>query len=115
LQANSRACTCSTKSPGRSASAGHPEHLSGRHPNAREHLPVDFCLHLLYDPAENCVIVTSVGSHSEALAMELAMTARARVEIDQNGLSQCVQGRLVYEPDITQVPFRSPSVWREGL
>jgi len=70
-----------------------------------EHLPVDFCCICLYDPAENCVIVTSVGSHSEALAMELAMTARARVEIDQNGLSQCVQGRLVYEPDITQVPF----------
>ncbi|HLQ09001.1 MAG TPA: CHASE3 domain-containing protein [Steroidobacteraceae bacterium] len=70
-----------------------------------EHLPVDFCCICLYDPAENCVIVTSVGSHSETLAMELAMTARARVEIDQNGLSQCVQGRLVYEPDITQVPF----------
>jgi len=70
-----------------------------------EHLPVDFCCICLYDPAENCVIVTSVGSHSEALAMELAMTARARIEIDQNGLSQCVQGRLVYEPDITQVPF----------
>src|SRR6266404_463752 len=70
-----------------------------------EHLPVDFCCICLYDPAENCVIVTSVGSHSEALAMELAMTAQARIEIDQNGLSQCVQGRLVYEPDITQVPF----------
>jgi signal transduction histidine kinase/ActR/RegA family two-component response regulator len=79
-----------------------------------EHLPVDFCCICLYDPAENCVIVTSVGSHSEALAMELAMTAQARIEIDQNGLSQCVQGRLVYEPDITQIPFPFPQRLARG-
>ncbi len=79
-----------------------------------EHLPVDFCCICLYDPAENCVIVTSVGSHSEALAMELAMTAQARIEIDQNGLSHCVQGRLVYEPDITQVPFPFPQRLARG-
>jgi PAS domain S-box-containing protein len=70
-----------------------------------EHLPVDFCCICLYDPTENSVIVTSVGSHSEALAMELAMTRQAHIEIDENGLSQCVRGRLVYEPDITCVPF----------
>ena len=73
-----------------------------------EQLPVDFCCICLYDPAENCLIVTSVGLHSQALSMELAMTAQARIEIDQNGLSHCVNGRLVYEPDITQVPFPFP-------
>jgi PAS domain S-box-containing protein len=73
-----------------------------------EHLPVDFCCICLYDPPENCLIVTSVGAHSEALAMELAMTEQARVEIDDNGLSHCVRGRLVYEPDIGQVPFPFP-------
>src|SRR5204863_7132115 len=73
-----------------------------------EQLPVDFCCICLYDPAENCLIVTSVGSHSQALSMELAMTAQARIEIDHNGLSHCVNGRLVYEPDITQVPLASP-------
>jgi PAS domain S-box-containing protein len=79
-----------------------------------EQLPVDFCCICLYDPAENCVIVTSVGLRSEALAMELAMSAQARIEIDQNGLSQCVQGRLVYEPDITQVPFPFPQRLARG-
>ena len=79
-----------------------------------EHLPVDFCCICLYDPAENCLIVTSVGAHSEALAMELAMTAQARIEIDQNGLSQCVRGRLVYEPDISKSRSRSRSAWPEG-
>src|SRR5437879_2164317 len=60
-----------------------------------EQLPVDFCCVCLYDPAENCLIVTSVGLRSEALAMELAMTERARIEIDENGVSRWVQGRLV--------------------
>jgi signal transduction histidine kinase/ActR/RegA family two-component response regulator len=40
--------------------------------------------------------------------MELAMTEQARVEIDENGLSHCVRGRLVYEPDIGQAPFPFP-------
>ncbi|MFL6600116.1 MAG: CHASE3 domain-containing protein [Steroidobacteraceae bacterium] len=70
-----------------------------------EQLPVDFCCICLYDPADNALIVTSVGSHSEALARELAMTQQARIEIDHNGLSHCVRGRLVYEPDISAVPF----------
>jgi PAS domain S-box-containing protein len=81
-----------------------------------EHLPVDFCCICLYDPAENCLIVTSVGAHSEALAMELAMTEQARVEIDENGLSHCVRGRLVYEPDISEVRFPFPErLTRGGL
>jgi PAS domain S-box-containing protein len=79
-----------------------------------EHLPVDFCCICLYDPAEKCLIVTSVGSRSEPLAMELAMTEQARVEIDENGLSRCVRGRLVYEPDISQVPFPFPQRLARG-
>ncbi|TLY58742.1 MAG: response regulator [Gammaproteobacteria bacterium] len=79
-----------------------------------EQLPVDFCCVCLYDPAENCLIVTSVGLRSEALAMELAMTERARIEIDENGVSQCVQGRLVYEPDLAQVPFPFPQRLARG-
>ena len=79
-----------------------------------EHLPVDFCCICLYDPAGNCLIVTSVGAHSEALATELAMTEQARVEIDENGLSHCVRGRLVYEPDISQVQFPFPQRLARG-
>jgi PAS domain S-box-containing protein len=79
-----------------------------------EHLPVDFCCICLYDPVENCLIVTSVGAHSEALAMELAMTEQARVDIDENGLSHCVRGRLVYEPDISQVRFQFPQRLARG-
>jgi PAS domain S-box-containing protein len=73
-----------------------------------EHLPVDFCCICLYHPADNSLIVTSVGLQSAALAMELAMTEQARIEIDQNGLSRCVRGHLVYEPEISRVPFPFP-------
>ncbi len=72
-----------------------------------EHLPVDFCSVCLYEPAANELVVTSVGRHNSALALELAMTEQARVPIDRNGLSRCVQGHLVYEPDLREVcsPF----------
>jgi PAS domain S-box-containing protein len=79
-----------------------------------EHLPVDFCCISFYDPADNVLIVTSVGLRSEALAMELAMSEQARIEIDQNGLSRCVRGQLVYEPDISQVQFPFPQRLARG-
>jgi PAS domain S-box-containing protein len=81
-----------------------------------EHLPVDFCCVCLYDPAAHGLLVTCVGLHSERLAMELAMTEHARVPIDENGLSHCVRGKLVYEPDISRVPFAFPQrLARSGL
>jgi signal transduction histidine kinase/ActR/RegA family two-component response regulator len=79
-----------------------------------EQLPVDFCCICVYDPAENELTVTSVGLRSQALAMDLAMTQQARVEIDENGLSKCVRGRLVYEPDIGQVRFPFPQRLASG-
>jgi PAS domain S-box-containing protein len=79
-----------------------------------EHLPVDFCCICLHDPADNSLIVTGVGLHSAALAMELAMTEQAGVEIDQNGLSRCVRGQLVYEPDIREIPFPFPQRLARG-
>jgi PAS domain S-box-containing protein len=79
-----------------------------------EHLPLDFCCICLYEPAENGLTVTSVGAQSEALAMELAMSEQARIAIDENGLSQCVRGRLVYEPDIAQARFPFPQRLARG-
>jgi PAS domain S-box-containing protein len=79
-----------------------------------ESLPVDFCCICLYDPADRAVTVTSVGLGSAALATELAMGENARVEIDQNGLSRCVRGQLVYEPDVTEVNFPFPQRMAQG-
>jgi len=71
-----------------------------------EQLPLDFCCMCIHDPVANQLIVTSVGSYSEPLAMALAMTKQALIDIDENGLSQCVRGYLVYEPHLEVV--RSP-------
>jgi len=73
-----------------------------------DQLPADFACLCLYDDLERALTVAAVGVNSQALALELAMPERAQVDIDENGLSQCVRGRLVYEPDIAQVPFPFP-------
>lgn len=79
-------------------------------------LPLDFGCVCLYDAHAEEVVVTCVGLRSEALATELAMTEQAHIGIDQNGLSQCVQGRLVYEQDVNQVDFPFPQrLARSGL
>jgi signal transduction histidine kinase/CheY-like chemotaxis protein len=70
-----------------------------------DNLPIDFICLCLYEQSANELTVVNVGAGSEALATELGLTRQARVEIDQNGLSKCVHGSLVYEPDISQSQF----------
>jgi signal transduction histidine kinase/ActR/RegA family two-component response regulator len=79
-------------------------------------LPIDFGCVCLYDPHAAEVVVNCVGVRSEALAMELAMTDQAHISIDQNGLSQCARGRLVYEEDVSGMNFPFPQrLARSGL
>jgi len=72
-----------------------------------EHLPVDFSCICVYDQATNILNITRVGAKSEALAQKLRLSKKNRIEIGQNGLAKCVNGRLVYEPDIgsSELPF----------
>ena len=81
-----------------------------------DHLPIDFGCMCLYDTVGHTLTVSSVGVNSEALAGELAMTENSTIPIDQNGLSRCVRGELVYEPHISDVPFPFPQrLVRGGL
>jgi PAS domain S-box-containing protein len=73
-----------------------------------EELPVDFCAIGLYDMGENRLTVSCVGARTEPIATSLAMTEDTVVPIDENGLSRCVQGHLVYEPDISTSKFPFP-------
>jgi len=77
-------------------------------------LPVDFGCVCLHDAAGNALTVTSVGAKSEALAHELAMGEQASIGVDENGLSRCMQGQLVYEPDIGQARFPFPERLARG-
>jgi PAS domain S-box-containing protein len=81
-----------------------------------ERLPVDFSCVLRYDGHDSPLTVIRVGVHSAPLAMELAMPENATVPIDENGLSRCVRGHLVYEADLTNVDFPFPQrLLRGGL
>jgi signal transduction histidine kinase/CheY-like chemotaxis protein len=81
-----------------------------------DHLPIDFGCVCLYDASAEMLTVTRIGVHSEALAAQLAMTEQSRIVVGQDGLARCVQGHLVYEPDVSQVDFPFPQcLARSGL
>src|SRR5262249_21260143 len=71
-------------------------------------LSIDFGCVCLYDPAQELLSVLCVGTQSEPLAVQLAMTPQSRIPVDKNGLSACVRGKLVYEPDTTAVAYPFP-------
>jgi signal transduction histidine kinase/HAMP domain-containing protein len=79
-----------------------------------EDVPVDFGCICLYEPQEEILTVTSVGARSRDTALELALTEKARVPVDRNGLSRCVRGELVYEPDIAGSAFQFPGTLAKG-
>lgn len=81
-----------------------------------EQLPADFACLCLYDADMQSLTVASVGVRSATLALELALTEQSHVDIDRNGLSQCVSGSLIYEPDVGAVAFPfSQRLLRAGL
>lgn len=77
-----------------------------------DQLPVDFGAICVYTDGE--LVVSGVGVRSYELSMALAMTEAAHIAIDQNGLSRCVAGQLVYEPDIRTVDFPFPQRLAKG-
>ncbi|UMR29344.1 ATP-binding protein [Massilia sp. MB5] len=79
-----------------------------------DQLPADFGCVCLYDKEQRELIVSSVGLRSEALSTSLAMTETSHVPIDENGLSRCLRGELVYEPDITHATFPFPKRLAQG-
>jgi len=70
-----------------------------------DRLPVDSCCICRFDAADDALAVIGVGAKSQSLALSLAMGEAATIPIDRNGLSRCVQGELVYEPDLRCLPF----------
>ena len=71
-----------------------------------ESLPIDFGCICLADGAN--LQIASVGLASTALAAAMKMTEHTQLPVDANGLSRCIKGELVYEPDVREVPFPFP-------
>jgi PAS domain S-box-containing protein len=71
-----------------------------------ENLPIDFGCVCRYDQATQALEVVQVGGNSMATAMELALGERAVLDLEEEGLTRCALGRLVYERDNRQALCR---------
>ena len=79
-----------------------------------ERMPLDFACMGLYQLSAGNVVISRVGMRSAELAEDLAMSEHAAVPIDENGLSSCLRGNVVYEPDVRQVQFPFPQRLARG-
>ena len=68
-----------------------------------DQLPIDFGCVCRYDPVDKLLTVMSGGLRSQPLSLELAMTEQARIDANENGVSRCLRGQLIYEPDLELV------------
>src|ERR1700722_2782228 len=71
-------------------------------------LPIDFGCVCLYKAAAESLAVSTIGPASQKYCNELALLEQSTVPIDQNGLSHCVKGDLVYEPDARRIEYPFP-------
>ena len=76
--------------------------------NLEENLPIDFGCFLLHDPISKSLSVSTLGVGGLNFADRLGLSPQVEVPIDTNGLSRCVAGELVHEPDVAQVSFPFP-------
>ena len=70
-----------------------------------DHLRVDLACMCDFDPVDRRLTVACVGARGLPSARVMDMGVGARISIDENGMSRCVRGELVYEPDITALDF----------
>jgi signal transduction histidine kinase/CheY-like chemotaxis protein/uncharacterized membrane protein affecting hemolysin expression len=71
-------------------------------------LPIDFGCFLLYDVDERSLTVSGQRTAGNSFAETLGLSDGSMVPIDQNGLSRCIAGNLVYEPDVRGIQFPFP-------
>lgn len=73
-----------------------------------DNLPVDFAAVCLSDAPAQSLRVACVGAKSKGLSDVMALHEDSLIAIDQNGLSRCIHGTLIHEPDIAAVMFPFP-------
>jgi signal transduction histidine kinase/ActR/RegA family two-component response regulator len=66
---------------------------------------VDFACVLFHDRDARTLSVGRLAPASVSRAQQAGLTDGLALSGDQNGLSRCLTGQLVYEPDVADVPF----------
>ncbi|MBC7601241.1 MAG: PAS domain-containing protein [Ramlibacter sp.] len=79
-----------------------------------DHLLLDFACIFMYDPSDNTLQIARAGAGSEELVKQLSSTDAPRIPVDSNGMSHCVAGELVYEPDVSRSVHPFPSLLARG-
>lgn len=74
-----------------------------------DQMPVDFASVALYDAETHAVTIAHLGVKTRPIAVSIAMPEQSSIAVDENGLARSIKGELVYEPDITDVPFAFPT------
>lgn len=73
-----------------------------------DNLPIDFACMCIYEAAGRRLTVASIGPKGMTRAAQLGIAPLSLLSIEHNGLSRCVQGVMVYEPDTGKVDFPVP-------
>jgi signal transduction histidine kinase/DNA-binding response OmpR family regulator len=71
--------------------------------NLEDHMAIDFGCICLYEPQQHVFVVSSIGVRCRGLAREMGIVEEVRIPATDPGISSCVEGRLIYEPDISNV------------
>jgi PAS domain S-box-containing protein len=79
-----------------------------------QNLQVEFGCVCLYQAEPEELQVSCVGAKSVAVGKEIGLIENSKIDIDENALSRCVGGELVYEPDIREVRFPFPERLARG-
>jgi PAS domain S-box-containing protein len=74
-----------------------------------DNLGIDFACLCLYQAEPQVLTVHSVGGRSLPLGQQIGIVEGAQIGVEQNGLSRCVAGELVCEPDISASPLPFPA------
>ncbi|HUJ01513.1 MAG TPA: PAS domain S-box protein [Usitatibacter sp.] len=79
-----------------------------------ESMELGFACVCVHDQAANVLEVACLASNSQELGSRLAMSEGDAIDISGNRLSRCMQGHLVYEPDIAQAASPLPERLASG-
>jgi signal transduction histidine kinase/DNA-binding response OmpR family regulator len=68
--------------------------------SVEQSLPVDFCCICVRDPESQALSISSIGQKSDGLTAELSIAEHGLIDIAQNDLARCLEGQLIYEPEL---------------
>ncbi len=79
-------------------------------------LPVEFACVGLFDTTTRRFTINTIGAATAPLANDTLLTELTSIEIEHNGLARCLEGQLVYEPDISAIQLPLPrQLTRAGM